>query len=343
MGYVFNPFTFLGFSPSGSSGGGSGANTSLSNLNNPTAINQALTFAGTGTIKTPAGASIILNTANNNPGTAGSIDLEPGLDSSSTGRGPIRLFANDIQIQTDNFTTIRTQDQVNTGLNIQTGSPGGIFQSGSLALSTGAAGSGTTGNISLTTGTTSGTRGNIIFQDGSQSLGAGAVWTLQDTAGTGHWATPSGGGANVHLSNLSSTAINADISPGVADTINLGAGANNAFNQLNINYVRASTFNGGTGQLLDAGGSLAVEWIGRGLYDTTGGSGLSVDWRQRQLIASNGTSVAQSWASQSGPTGSRPSTANLAIGYYFFDTTLNKPIWWNGTNWITFNTTMINV
>lgn len=33
-----------------------------------------------------------------------------------------------------------------------------------------------------------------------------------------------------------------------------------------------------------------------------------------------------------GTTASRP-TANLLIGQYYFDTTLSKPIWWNGTAW----------
>lgn len=41
----------------------------------------------------------------------------------------------------------------------------------------------------------------------------------------------------------------------------------------------------------------------------------------------------------SGLTGSRPTSADLAllpnagVGYSMFDTTLGKPIWWNGTVW----------
>jgi hypothetical protein len=35
---------------------------------------------------------------------------------------------------------------------------------------------------------------------------------------------------------------------------------------------------------------------------------------------------------QGGPTGSRPGSPVLYMNY--FDTTLNKPIWWNGTNWV---------
>jgi hypothetical protein len=35
----------------------------------------------------------------------------------------------------------------------------------------------------------------------------------------------------------------------------------------------------------------------------------------------------------SGITASRP-TEQLQIGQQYFDTTINRPIWWNGTNWI---------
>ena len=34
-----------------------------------------------------------------------------------------------------------------------------------------------------------------------------------------------------------------------------------------------------------------------------------------------------------GTTGARPSTG-LQVGQFYFDTTINRPIWWNGTNWI---------
>lgn len=34
-----------------------------------------------------------------------------------------------------------------------------------------------------------------------------------------------------------------------------------------------------------------------------------------------------------GTTAARP-TAGLQIGQQYFDTTINRPIWWDGTNWI---------
>jgi len=35
----------------------------------------------------------------------------------------------------------------------------------------------------------------------------------------------------------------------------------------------------------------------------------------------------------SGPTANRP-TERLEVGQYYFDTTIGRPIYWNGTNWI---------
>lgn len=35
----------------------------------------------------------------------------------------------------------------------------------------------------------------------------------------------------------------------------------------------------------------------------------------------------------SGTTAARP-TNRLQVGQFYFDTTINRPIWWDGTNWI---------
>ena len=35
-----------------------------------------------------------------------------------------------------------------------------------------------------------------------------------------------------------------------------------------------------------------------------------------------------------GTTAERPQVQHLHVGVQYFDTTLNKPIWWNGTNWV---------
>jgi hypothetical protein len=43
--------------------------------------------------------------------------------------------------------------------------------------------------------------------------------------------------------------------------------------------------------------------------------------------------LAATSAPPSGATADRPAT-NLAVGEYYFDTTLNIPIWYDGTDWI---------
>jgi hypothetical protein len=42
----------------------------------------------------------------------------------------------------------------------------------------------------------------------------------------------------------------------------------------------------------------------------------------------------------SGITADRPAE-NLQIGQYYFDTTIGRPIWWNGTNWINASGTVV--
>ena len=42
----------------------------------------------------------------------------------------------------------------------------------------------------------------------------------------------------------------------------------------------------------------------------------------------------------SGTTALRP-TANLAVGKFYFDTTLGYPVWWNGTHWVNASGTVV--
>lgn len=108
--------------------------------------------------------------------------------------------------------------------------PGVNATSGTVSLQTGNATNGgtasLTGGILLYTGTpdTGGTRGQIRFNDGSEGT-SGYVWTSTNASGDGHWMAATGGGANTALSNLASTAVNADIVPGVTGTVSLGYAA----------------------------------------------------------------------------------------------------------------------
>jgi hypothetical protein len=54
------------------------------------------------------------------------------------------------------------------------------------------------------------------------------------------------------------------------------------------------------------------------------------------LDSSNGqtiTAIDALSTPSAGTTLARPST-RLQVGQFYFDTTINRPIWWNGTNWI---------
>lgn len=55
-----------------------------------------------------------------------------------------------------------------------------------------------------------------------------------------------------------------------------------------------------------------------------------------QLTASSGNQafeiISDEVDSTNGTTANRP-TANLKVGYPYYDTTLGKPVWWNGTVW----------
>jgi hypothetical protein len=108
------------------------------------------------------------------------------------------------EIKTDKVTTGSTNPLV-----VKSGDAIGANASPDTTLASGGSGSGTTGNVIIQTGATSGTRGKIKLKDGSEGT-AGYVWTSTDTAGTGHWAAAGGGGggATTALDNLSSVAIN---------------------------------------------------------------------------------------------------------------------------------------
>lgn len=42
----------------------------------------------------------------------------------------------------------------------------------------------------------------------------------------------------------------------------------------------------------------------------------------------------ESAVSTHGTTQQRPTTTYIDVGFQYFDTTLNKPIWWTGMNWV---------
>lgn len=111
----------------------------------------------------------------------------------------------------------------------------GGLTTGAINLATGnQGGSGPSGDILLNIGTvSSGTRGKIKLQDGSQGT-VGHVWTQTAADGSGAWQAAGGGGANTSLSNLASTSINADLLPSANNTRKLGNNSSLQFLEGNI-------------------------------------------------------------------------------------------------------------
>lgn len=71
------------------------------------------------------------------------------------------------------------------------------------------------------------------------------------------------------------------------------------------------------GAIIDSDGYPSVNSSARGLLDEDGK--FAVKWSNDSF---------------SGSTANRPDTSSLAVGFTYFDTTLNAPVWWNGTEWV---------
>lgn len=185
--------------------GGSGANQTLSNLTDPTAINADLIF-NTGTtarIKTKNANTTVQNLFITAGDSANGHGGGVGISSGSSGDGSA---SGDVTINTQGSGGGPTGGiEVTTGI---AGTSSGVYISGSgdsagnsggARLKSGDAndtgdtdvwsgtGVDTSGNINIRVGTAT-TRGKIKLIDGSESLDAGAIWMLTDTTGKGTWS-----------------------------------------------------------------------------------------------------------------------------------------------------------
>jgi hypothetical protein len=145
----------------------------------------------------------------------------------------------------------------------------------------------------------------------------GAASTVLTNNGSGvlSWASAGSSGANTALSNLASTAVNADINPGVDGSINLGQAS------LRYNRVQALDIRSGSNQAIDVNG--------RGLYDLTGA--LSLDFSSstaltfdKNLVPSanntlsigvSGTGISNIYIANSIQTASGNLFANMTTGH----------------------------
>ena len=230
-----------------------GANTTLSNLTSPVAINQhLLPDSGiTRDIGSTGGRfrdgffeeADITTLAGLLPNTWGA-DL-PGIVLNGDSTDALSGGASSVIMKTTNanqYMVLATQDvnlagtgpslQLTTGHNTGAGNSGEIYvesgaatsgNSGHIGLTTGGATAGNSGGISFIIGSAGSTQGNFRFFKSGQAPSIGDIWTATGTDGAGYWATPAASGANTALSNLSSVAINTSLLPGVSGSHSLGS------------------------------------------------------------------------------------------------------------------------
>jgi hypothetical protein len=214
-------------------GGGGGANFTLSNLTSPTAINQDLIFgvtAGVHLVKTGDTSGVnsdalTIETGDTDNNISGALNVRTGQGTTNGGSGVATFGSGDAASNSSG-----TGDTV-----ITTGANGNSanFPSGNSIITTGITTTQNSGDVVLSPGipTGAGTRGKIAFTDGTEGT-SGYCWTSTDTLGHGSWqACGVGGGANTALSNLASTAVNADINPASTGTVQLG---NNSANWMGL-------------------------------------------------------------------------------------------------------------
>lgn len=248
------------------------------------AISNAADAANTGSIFSFSGSNagtgssggVVFASGNTQSGNSGFAGFATG-DAQSGNSGDASIKTGQVQ---GVAATSKTGDlSLNTGSVTDAGSSG---NTGEVFIATGDnSGSGNSGNVTLSLGSIAGgTRGKFRIQDGTEGT-SGYCWTSTDTSGSGSWQACSGGGggANVTLSNLTTTNINASLIPDGDATRDLGTQADRWGNVYAANMI-------------DNTGNNEMDLVDRLMKDTT--STTSLDWANRILYDST-SALALSW------------------------------------------------
>ena len=141
-----------------------------------------------------------------------------------------------IQTKSGNATTLESGSVLNASGKTTTARSGDVINTSGSSSS-----GGTTGDVVLNIGSTSGTKGKIRFTNANEGT-SGHVWTSTDTTGGGQWSALPASGANTSLSNLTSVAINSSLLPASNDSISLGSSTlAYAESHSVLSYTHAST------------------------------------------------------------------------------------------------------
>jgi len=194
-----------------------------------TATNRSgnINIVSGGNLGTGDSGAMELKSGDVNTGSSGLLTIASGLSASPTAgdSGGIDINTGNLTHASNASTTGSTGLSTGDNLSTNTG------KTGSLTIKTGNSSGGNiaadSGSITIKTGTVvGGTRGEIIFDDGS-TVADGYVWTSKDANGTGNWEA-GGTGANVNLSNVISTSIPEDLVPNPIVSKNLGSSSTTA-------------------------------------------------------------------------------------------------------------------
>lgn len=250
-------------------GGGGGADVHLSNIS-ATTIPAFLIFQ--------PGFAGQIKTANNASGTE-TMRVLSG-DSTNGNTGSIYVFSGSTNDGSSTSGNVNVgsgnagQTNASTGnLTLSTGNGLGSGSVGDILIIPGTGDNATSGNIILNpqSATGSGAHGHLYFQDGSEGT-TGFVWTATDSSGRGAWMA-STGGADIHLSNVSSTSIPDDL---IFDSTHFLRATTNPSTGYDLNVLAGHTTDvGGTmdaGNLFLTGGSASNGNRG-GQVDLFGGQG----------------------------------------------------------------------
>lgn len=170
-----------------------GANTALSNLTNPTAINQSLKL-DTDNLYSIGTTAIRVNTTSSRRVNSNLINFYQTADFSS---GPIAAVNSDNSgYDLDISSTAGGTGSNAGGMRFRTGDNASGTKP--IDIVTGNASGGNSADITMTIGTASGSRGHLKYVDGSQGT-AGQVLTSTDTLGHATWAAPSAGFGEYHV------------------------------------------------------------------------------------------------------------------------------------------------
>lgn len=168
--------------------GGGGANQALSNLTNPTAINQDFIF--------DTGSAVTIKTKNDSAATQAltvitgdSSATDSGATYIGTGSAASTGTSGGITIQTG-----ATVDGASGEVSLVSGSASGNGNAGMISITSGgAAGSGTGGNIQLIAGTGGGGNGVIILNGASIQIQNGPLFNYAASGGYGSIPAPQQG------------------------------------------------------------------------------------------------------------------------------------------------------